>query len=156
MRAFPVQKISFLMAVYLQLFSPLAIASLGDDSASVEKDRDHFHCKLLGQRKFASHQMKEITADGIAIREYINNEGKIFAISWNGSNHPDLSALLGEYFEEFKAKNISTPKLRGQRSYSRLETDHIILERSGHMRAVRGKAYIPELVPVGVVIDELH
>ena len=156
MRTFPVQKIIILAAVFLQLFSSLANASLGDDSASIEKDRNHFHCKFQGQKKFFTHQMKEITADGIAIREYINNDGKIFAVSWNGNSHPDLSSLLGEYFEEFKAKNISTPKLRGQRSYSRMETDHIVLERSGHMRAVRGKAYIPELVPVGVVIDELH
>ena len=39
---------------------------------------------------------------GTMVQQYVTSAGLVFAISWRGPVLPDLSILLGDYFNEFK------------------------------------------------------
>src|SRR5665647_3966267 len=42
--------------------------------------------------------------NGTIVREYATPAGQVFAVAWRGPVLPDLSALLGGYFNTFKAE----------------------------------------------------
>ena len=143
-------------------------ASLGGPLSSIQADRQ----ALLGKKeKFASksaqnaknvqnanleksYSVHEIQLSGRSIREYLSSNGIVFAVTWRGVSQPDLSVLLGSYFPEYKA---ATAQLRNQRRGTPqvIRSKKVVVEKSGHMRDVRGKAYLPEFVPVGFDVAEI-
>ncbi len=60
---------------------------------------------------------------------------------------PDLAQLLGPYFEELRVAARS-PVRRRQPLIVR--TRHLVFENGGQVRAFRGRAYLPDLVPASV------
>jgi hypothetical protein len=93
------------------------------------------------------------TPAGVRVNEYLSVDGTVFAVSWRGPRPPDLSQLLGSYFAEFQAAAVSSS---AQRSHLRIRTDKLVVETSGHMRDLRGRAYLPALLPTGVSADEIQ
>jgi hypothetical protein len=100
-----------------------------------------------------------IFSNPTAIREFTTLEGQVFAFSWRGSHHPDLSLLFGgELFREYlEAENAyqagqsdpGTAIKTQRRSHRRIRTRNMLIEFSGHMRDVRGKVLVPGLGPAG-------
>ena len=70
-----------------------------------------------------------------------------------GRGLPDLSQLLGSYFAEYQTAAAAQ---RAQRQRLLLQTEHLVVETSGHMRDLRGRAYVPALLPPGVSADEIQ
>ena len=132
------------------------MATLGEGEDSIEHDRSTVsksarrHQPRVGS-KFTVH---EIVNGNNTIREYVSRRGTIFAVAWNGFSHPDLTSLLGNYWREYSDEQNAAPKKhdRGQRE---IKTSNIVVEKGGHMRALFGKAYIPELLPRGMSADEI-
>ena len=89
---------------------------------------------------------------GLTVNEYFQGKRKIFAVGWQGPVKPNLGALLGRYFAQYKSmqstnKGLNTP-LQGS-------SGELVLEESGHMRAFSGFAYVPALLPSNVDINSL-
>lgn len=137
-----------------------AHASLGQLEASVETDRKQLSVVVQGTSKLVSkgevsfvvHEMKN---KKMVVREYAAN-GSVFAISWTGKHHPDLSVLLGSYFEDYQKSSQMARKARGGRSYGRVEGQNVVVEKSGHMRWIQGKAYLPASMPEGVSANDIQ
>lgn len=146
----------------LTLFTP-AQASLGDRFESIENDRAQFHGKVQRAESHSAYTIHVIQTDALTLKEYISTaNGKIFAISWMGNRHPDLTQLLGTYFAEYARANqkvneskSETRKMRGRMSRGMIQAEHVSVEKSGHLRGSRGKAYVIDLFPVGVTSDEI-
>jgi hypothetical protein len=100
------------------------------------------------------YTVQEIDYDGTAVREYISSSGIVFAIAWNGIRHPDLSALLGSYAGQYQQALQNTPRQPGARHIS-VKADGVVVEKWGHVRALQGRAYAPDLIPPGVNTDEI-
>jgi len=151
---YPKQIANLILALFL--YCPLSMAALGDSEDSVEKDRK----TLSGTRSHAttqdSYSVHEISTEGLTVREYVSSHGVVFGITWKGISHPDLSSILGSYTEEFQTANKHAVKPQGHRSHSATQTSHIVVEKSGHMRSVQGRAFIPALIPKGVSADEIQ
>lgn len=149
-----------------------AMASLGGPLDSIESDRKAFEGKLSeivvpqarnAQRHYTEHLIQQ---DGTEIREYALPDGTVFAVTWRGPTQPDLSVLLGSYYNEYQDtlallqrstsqhSNDRTAQRRG-RSARVIRSKNMVLERSGHMRDIRGKAYLPQLMPDGVHPEDL-
>jgi hypothetical protein len=130
-------------------------ATLGEIENSVEADKVLLKGTriLLKYPKFSVHNI--IAASGNQIKEYVTLEGRVFALTWNGLSHPDLSSLLGSYFKEYEDKRIGRGQLRG-RKIQAVQTNRVVVMKSGHMRDVKGSAFVPQLVPAGVTIEELN
>jgi hypothetical protein len=129
-------------------------ASLGDRVDSIDRDQRTLHGmrKLRRETQFTVH---EINSKGHLVQEFVSPDGIVFAVTWKGVSQPDLSVLFGTYFNEYR--NASTRQKRPKgRVPIVLETSNIVVERFGHMRDVRGRAYVPDLLPEGVTPEEIR
>jgi Protein of unknown function (DUF2844) len=151
-RVLPVVIVNFVLA----LPSP-TLASLGSDVTTVQADQARMKGTLRSTptSAYTVHEIKAPT--GTVVREYVSLAGNIFAVVWQGPFLPDLRQLLGSYFEQFSqsAQNLKSkrPRIRGPLL---IREPGLVVQTGGHMRAYFGRAYIPELVPQGVHIEEIQ
>jgi len=145
--------VAFSLIVIIDL--PRAWAVLGDPVSSVETDR----VALAGQLSMIPAQLyaiQEITTSELVVREYVSND-TIFAVAWRGSRPPNLVSLLGSYFQEYQeAAAVAAshgPRMRGM---TRILGFHVVVETGGHPGDVRGRAYIPSLLPPGVTKEMIQ
>src|SRR5512133_989663 len=92
---------------------------------------------------------------GTSVREYATPAGVVFAVSWQGPVLPDLSALLGTYFNTFK---LETERVRaaGRRGGPvSIEHPDLVIQSGGRMRNFYGHAYAPALIPAGLNIKDV-
>jgi hypothetical protein len=131
-------------------------ASLGGNAASVENDRRALSGGVANAADFRGYRVQEFTNGGLTIREYLAPNGTVFAVSWSGIQQPDLSYLLGEHFPDFQRAMQSAPRAPGRRSHIELKGPDLVVEKNGHMRSMRGKAYLPSQLPPGVTADAIR
>ena len=133
----------------------LAQASLAGDAASVSRDADALH----GVKQTSIHPQFDIqqidTDNGIQVREYLNRDGTVFAVTWAGPVVPDLQQLLGSQFTAYTTELAAREHLGLHRSV-RLATSDLVVESDGHLRAYVGRAYLPAMIPIGVSAAELR
>jgi Protein of unknown function (DUF2844) len=130
-----------------------AFAALGGDAASVDTDV----AKMKGQARATAtggYTVKEITLpSGTVVREYISAEGKVFAVTWSGMSKPDLQQTLGTYFEQYKAAAAAP---HAGHNHLTIRQPDLVLNSGGHMRAWKGKAYVPALLPPNFSVDDIQ
>lgn len=124
-------------------------AGLGGDSASIIADSNEMQGNLQAHSS-PQFEIQEITTlNGIRVREFVNRDGLVFAVAWSGPAEPNLQQLLGVHFAQYhQARMAQTPP--GLRRTLRLALPDLVIESGGHMRAYRGRAYLPARVPDGV------
>ncbi len=130
-------------------------ATLGQTADSVESDRRALSAVRGGTTAQNGYTVQEVTYDGAALREYISASGIVFAVAWNGMRHPDLTALLGSYTDQYQKALAQTSRQPGLRRLS-VKADGVVVEKWGHVRNLQGRAYAPDLIPPGVAIDEIR
>ena len=114
-------------------FTGLASATLGEA-----------HQEMLSKAEVSQFKVKVINEKGYELREYINQDSRIFAVSWVGRSHPDLSQLLGQHYSEYQV--AAQLKIKG-RYPQPIKTSKMILHTYGHMGSVRGFAYEDRELP---------
>jgi hypothetical protein len=136
--------------------APPALAALGGTADSVTADSS----VLKGQMHstpLVDYDVQAITAGALVVNEYLTRSGEVFAVTWQGPVPPDLRQLLGSYFAEFQsaaaADHHAHPGIRRQLNISQPD---LVVEASGRLRAFRGLAYIPSLLPAGVSVSALQ
>lgn len=142
-----------LMATFT--YSNTANAVLGRQEDSINADLKVIagkHHVAITHNDFKVH---EFSNDHLLVREYADNNGTIFAITWKGLNHLDLNSFMGNYFSDFKQASEQAPKLQGRLPYRMLRGSQVVVQQFGHMGAVRGKAWVLDLLPQGVTTDEI-
>lgn len=145
--------LSVLILIPLFLLPKTSLATLGEKISSITEDQRALRGvkKTFQRNNFSVH---EISYGGHQVKEYASNQGIVFAVTWRGNSEPDLSVLFGNYYSEYKeAKPVRRFRGRGPQQF---QTRHIQIQKFGHMRDVRGKAYIPELIPRGVKIEDIN
>ena len=96
-----------------------------------------------------------VLENGTRVREYATAAGLVFAVAWDGPVLPDLSALLGGYFNTFK-RETEQSRLVGRRgSPVSMDRDGLVVSSSGRMRNFFGHAYAPALIPAGVNVKDV-
>jgi hypothetical protein len=144
---------TFLLAS-IMVFSFSCLASLGSDVNSVESEKSVLGSstvEVTNTDKYSKHTM---TSPMNTVNEYVNSNGKVFAVTWRGINQPDMTVVLGQHLKEYQAKRKATPKTQG-RVPLKVKTKNIVVRTWGHMRDIHGIAYRPDLVPIGVDVEVL-
>lgn len=132
-----------------------AYASLGGDAASVMADASELH-GIVQASSHQSFEVEEIVTDnGMRIREFLNRDGIVFAVTWTGPVMPDLQRVLGPQFGVYTAALAAREHLGLQR-FVRVATPDLVVESDGHLRAYIGRAYLPAMVPIDVTTAELR
>jgi hypothetical protein len=156
--AFPAAVFALLTALtQASLVCERAQAALGGGESSLEDDRRAISGVMRTATGHDSYTVYEIATPGRLIREYVRLDGKVFGVAWQGVTPPDLKILLGSYYEELgQASKTSRPRAGARRAHSSIQGPNSVLERSGHMRDLRGRAYVEALRPENVSIDEIQ
>ena len=136
----------------LLLCSSPVWAALGGDVSSIGTGQTHLLASARIQRA-VTHTMHELqAATGTKVREYADNDGKVFAVSWQGPFRPDLRQLFGSYYETY----LNAAKTRVGRGPVNIQIPGLVIQMSGHQRAFYGRAYLVDRVPQGLSTDEIH
>jgi hypothetical protein len=129
-------------------------AALGGSVDSIESDRKVLSAVSSATTVSSAYSVHVIVSDATTVREYISPDGIVFGVAWNGLVYPDLTQLLGPYADEYQKAMKKAPRHPGRRN-ARVKTNRVIVEKWGHMRNLRGRAYAPDLIPEGVSADEI-
>jgi Protein of unknown function (DUF2844) len=139
----------------LALLPAIASAHLGGPESSVQSERG-FQAQPTPSASTLSYRVYEITNQyGVHVREYVSNDQKVFAVTWTGHSEPDLSVLLGSHFHQYQNGKFQATR-PGRRAPIRLTESDLIIEKGGHMGGLRGRAYIPSLLPAGLQLQEIQ
>jgi hypothetical protein len=141
------------LALGLLGFSVPAAATLGEDASSVPVDQAQMQATLqiTSAAKFAIHELH--LPSGTVVREYVSPAGMVFAVSWQGPVLPDLQQVLGRYFEQYVQAAQTQDGAAGSRA---TQQPGLVVQTGGHMRAFFGKAYVPQMLPRGVLSEEIQ
>ena len=145
--------VAFILIAIIDL--PKTWAVLGEPVSSVETDR----LALAGQLSMIPAQLytiQEITTSELVVREYVSGD-TVFAVAWRGRRPPNLVSLLGSYFQEYQEAAVAAaangPRMRGM---TRIQGSRVVVETGGHPGDIRGRAYIPSLLPSGVTKEMIQ
>ena len=91
--------------------------------------------------------------NGVAVDEFVDAGGKVFALSWSGPFKPNLKRLLGRHFEPFRARGAA--RHGGPHSRLAVDTGDAVVVSEGHMGAFQGRAWLPSRLPAGFDTQEM-
>lgn len=132
--------------------SGAALAALGGDAASVERDRASMKgvARVTPAVEYSVHEIE--TPAGTVIHEYVSAQGKVFAVSWRGPGLPDLPQLLGSYSER-----LHQAAMHPHYNHHRLniETADVVMQSVGHLRTRSGRAWVPALLPQNFSLKDI-
>jgi hypothetical protein len=135
-----------------------AHAELGGRIETIQSDHLRMRAAAPVRRLAVSgsgYTAHEFTTEaGTVVREYADESGVIFAVSWQGPVKPNLQQLLGPHFLPFlQASDAARRPGTGPVSIDR---DDLVVHSGGHPRAFSGHAYLKSLIPAGVTLDALQ
>ena len=144
------------LAALAALLAPVpALAALGGDTASIEADR----ARLDGTtqiKQAATFHIHEITArNGATVREFVSPNGNVFGVAWKGQFAPDMQQLLGPYFEQYEAAVKAQKASYVGRRPLNLQLPGLVVQMTGHMRALHGRAYLPQQLPQAMKAEDV-
>ena len=145
-------------AVGLLLFgiSLPARASLGANVSSVESDRARMNASTRAAMQHEGYEVREVEAPGgTVVDEYVSLEGTVFAVTWHGQFPPPMQQILGTYFQQYSSALEAQPKICGHRPLN-IQQPGLVVQAGGHMRAHSGRAYIPDLLPQGMTVNQIQ
>ena len=106
--------------------------------------------------KPALYTIEETQLDnGTRVREYATPAGLVFAVAWQGPVLPDLSVLLGNYFNAFKLETDQARLLGRRGAPVDMLRDTLVVRSNGRMRNFFGHAYATDLIPPGVSVKDI-
>lgn len=151
-----------LISLFLFIFSVFvhpAWAALGQMSArpvAVSPSPSARMLALAPALKHASYTVEETQLEnGTSVREYATPAGLVFAVAWQGPVLPDLSVLLGNYFNAFKLETDQARLLGRRGAPVDMSRDTLVVRSNGRMRNFFGHAYATDLVPSGVSVKDI-
>jgi Protein of unknown function (DUF2844) len=150
-------RISFLTLTFLLTLAALpAFAGLGGDVSTVQADQVHMqgNLRITPSSAFTVHEIE--LPSGVVVREYASPSGKIFAVAWHGPWMPDMQQLLGDYFQRYVDAAQAQVNEGPERRPLHVAQPGFVLEQYGHMRSFTGRAYVPELIPPGVLPEAIR
>jgi hypothetical protein len=156
-RSFPVP--AFALAFAAALCPCVASATLGEPEASVQTDGAKFNASIK-VTEHPSYRLHEIQLpSGTLLKEFVGADGKVFAVAWSGPRPPDLRQSMGRYFDGYAAAAAAAAAAkttRSDRSHLQIRTSDLVVQSSGHMRALSGRAYLTQAIPGGVSLGDIR
>lgn len=145
-----------------------AAAALGGSPRTIEADRAHLAASI-SSRSTTTHTVHALAMpNGSVVREFVNNDGVVFAVTWRGPGRPDLRQLLGGAFDTFQAtvagpdSNTAVASNGAVAHHGRLrrglvfEQRNLVVHSAGHPGAFFGFACLPQQTPAGFSPDALQ
>jgi hypothetical protein len=127
------------------------LAALGGSASSIDADRVKMQAALLRVQSGNAYTLHEIqSASGTTIREYVSSSGDVFGVAWNGPAMPDLRQVFGDYFTAYQRAVQEARQTRRSHGPLAIDNGDLVVQVSGHMRSLSGRAYVKRLMPATV------
>jgi hypothetical protein len=133
--------------------SAFAVLGGAANSAPSAKIQLHAQSRTSSSNGYTIHTT--VTETNVNVREYVSAQGIVFAVAWDGPFLPNLAQWLGAYFPAFKSA-AKARRDEGIQGPVAIRQDDLVVQSGGHMRAYKGRAYVPSLIPPQVSIDEIR
>jgi hypothetical protein len=149
-----VKKCAISSALLFAALSPcIASAALGEPETSVQADAAGLRSSIK-VTQHANYRLHEIQLpSGTLVREFAGSDGKVFAVAWSGPTVPNLRQTLGQYFDSY----VTAAKApHSGHHHLQIRESNLVVQAGGHMRSFSGLAYLPQAVPSGVSVGDLH
>ena len=148
------KKAALAAALIAALTPQMASATLGQPEISVQSDVALAHAAIRSSQDRSSYRVHEIQLpSGTVMKEFVAPDGNVFAVTWQGATRPDLRQALGQYFDAYAA----APRSKfADRRHVQIRQGDLVVQSSGHMRALFGRAYLQSAIPSGVTVGDLH
>jgi hypothetical protein len=143
-------------AVLPCVFLQSASAALGGDLTSVQADGAQMKGTIRTSQAPAYTLHEIASPNHVFVREYMSAEGKVFGVAWNGPFRPDLQQILGKYFDQLTQAVQAQRAAQPGRHPITATRPGLFVEMGGHMRALSGRAYIPDMLPQSVRAEEVR
>jgi hypothetical protein len=132
----------------------VASATLGEPEVSVQTDSEKFNGSIKVS-EHASYRLHEIQLpSGTLLKEFVGADGNVFAVVWSGPRAPNLRQAMGRYFDEFTTAAAKT--MHPDHNHLQIQQSDLVVQSSGHMRALSGRAYLPQAIPSGLSLGEIR
>ena len=139
--------------IALLLAAGTSHAALGANAATISSDATVF--KASRQiRSQGAYQVHELTIDGTLVREYVNDAGTVFAVSWQGQFAPNLRQLLGD--AAFQRLGAAGQAAHPDHQRLQVQDSDLVIQSSIRVRSASGRAYLPAAFPAGVTVDQIQ
>lgn len=137
-----------LLAIYLLVHADVSSAVLGGPPEQFSTADTTVVSKVM-----SNYTVRETTlAVGTQVREYVSDNGLVFAVTWSGPFLPELKPLLGKYYETMGTESAKAPQVG--RSHVAVNHAAVVINVGGHMRSFEGEAWLPAALPAGFVTDD--
>lgn len=133
------------------LMTVSSFAALGGDVNSVQADQADMKAdrRVTQMSAYTIHEMQ--APSGNVVREFVSPEGRVFGVAWQGQSLPNFQQVLGSYYSQFMS-NVPRRRTHGPVT---IQAPGLVVQSGGHMRALTGRAYVPEIVPNGVKVEDI-
>jgi hypothetical protein len=131
-------------------------AALGGDVSSVHADQANMKAsiKTTTGQAYTLHEIK--TPMGNIVHEFVSADGKVFGVTWRGPSMPPMQQILGDYFQQYSAGVQAHHEAHVGRSPLNIQQPGLVVQSGGHPRGFFGRAYVPEMLPLGVTPDQIR
>jgi hypothetical protein len=95
-------------------------------------------------------------SSGTVVREYVGQNGAVFAVVWRGPQMAPLNTLLGTYFPSYlQGVRDARAAQGGGHGPANIQLQGLVVQTGGHMGNFTGRAYLPQALPQGISPDDL-
>ena len=142
----------FLLA--FTLAPAVAYGALGERAESTDVDQKMLHARKSVRPgvQYTVHELE--LPSGTQVREYVNADGRVFAVAWRGSTLPDLKQIFGE--DKLQAFLSSPPESHTRHKSRTVREPGLVARSSGSGRFFTGFAYVPSLMPRAVREEDIR
>jgi hypothetical protein len=140
--------------LFVALLPQIARAALGGPEASIAEEAQQLKVSVKSTPR-ANYRLHELQmSSGTVLREFADTGGTVFAVAWSGPTIPNLRQALGQYFAAYVS--AAQGKRAGGHTHLEIRQTDWVMQSNGHMRSFQGRAYLPQALPAGVTLDEIH
>lgn len=135
-----------LSLVFYLLMPAIASATLGGNEGpvAVAKTKTFTNFRRLED---STGKLAQFTA---------TSTGKVFAVFWKGRNADTIMPALGEYATDLQTYEQQHPHRAGRIPYRKVNAGRVIFEFWDLPKMVKGRAYVPRLMPPGLTADDIN
>jgi hypothetical protein len=149
------QKFVFFLSLFWIQSSFAILGATAEESYAYANKSVGAKAHVIRVADAAPYTEHEIIADSYTMHEFVNGDGKVFAIKWKGAKSPDLSEVLGTYHAEYQTMKASQAKKGIHNKVQNISGEHVQVRASGPMRGMQGLIVAKDLVPAGVDVESL-
>jgi hypothetical protein len=131
----------------IALFAHNARVALGSMHPSVESDARAMHAvrQSVSEQGYIVEHL--VLPQGMAVREYVNEAGVVFAVTWHGRHSPNLTQLLGAYSDRARFEARAVRARQGGVGPISISDSDVSVIFGGRMGSYSGRAWLPAQLP---------